>query len=78
MKKMTYLMMLVLGLTAVNRTQAILSIKGRFHNAKEAYEDFKEAPKGEKIHSLVKSEEQAFKRNVVNAAEEVKLVASVA
>ena len=42
MKKMTYLMMLVLGLTAVNQTQAGM-IKNKIKDTKEMVQDVKEA-----------------------------------
>jgi hypothetical protein len=63
MKKMTYLMMLVLGLTAVNSTQA-LTLKDRLNNTKEAFDNAKHA-KGikNKMKSLAKSTVEAAERN---------------
>lgn len=64
MKKMTYLMMLVLGLTAVNGVNADRpTAQDRIANTKKMIKDAKAAPKGKKVKSLIDSAKAAIKRN---------------
>ena len=77
MKKMTYLMMLVLGLAAVG-VDARPTLKERWENTKQMVKNAKAAPHGQKLNSLVHSAKEAIERNKEDIAHLAKTVAVAA